>query len=129
MWTSYTDKRGYARVFYKKRMRSVSRLILAKKLGRPLKRGMMACHTCDEPSCVTEDHLWEGTNKDNQRDMKMKLRASHGEAHYKTNLTAQIVRKIRRMAPSHTYQELADIFQTNYFTVWNVVKRRSWIHI
>ena len=64
------DKRGYARVFYEARSHPVSRLILEKKLGRPLKRRMLACHTCDEPSCVTGRHLWEETHKDNQRDMK-----------------------------------------------------------
>jgi hypothetical protein len=46
----------------------VHRLILERKLGRPIKPGWFALHTCDNPPCVNEDHLYEGTYKDNMRD-------------------------------------------------------------
>jgi hypothetical protein len=42
---------------------------LALKLGRPIGDGLMALHTCDNPSCVLPDHLYEGTARDNSRDM------------------------------------------------------------
>jgi hypothetical protein len=44
------------------------RLALERKLGRPIKPGYLACHTCDWKSCVNPDHLYEGTYSDNQRD-------------------------------------------------------------
>lgn len=47
----------------------VHRLALERKLGRPIKPGMHALHTCDWPSCVNEDHLYEGTPGDNVCDM------------------------------------------------------------
>ena len=37
----------------------------------PVPAGMQVCHACDVPPCVNPNHLWLGSNKDNQAD-KMK---------------------------------------------------------
>jgi hypothetical protein len=47
----------------------VHRLVLERKLGRPIKPGLSALHICDYPICVNEDHIYEGTQKDNMRDV------------------------------------------------------------
>jgi hypothetical protein len=46
----------------------VHRLILERKLGRSIKSGYFALHICDCPSCVNQNHLYEGTHQDNMRD-------------------------------------------------------------
>jgi hypothetical protein len=48
------------------------RLLLENKLGRPVKPGYFACHSCDDHGCINADHLWEGTPADNSRDAKRK---------------------------------------------------------
>jgi hypothetical protein len=48
----------------------VSRIVLERKLGRKIRPGFFALHTCDYPPCVNVDHLYEGTTADNKRDMK-----------------------------------------------------------
>ena len=54
------------------------RIMLEMKLGRPIRPGFFACHTCDYPRCCNPDHLWEGTAKDNMQDAAKKGRTIKG---------------------------------------------------
>lgn len=44
------------------------RFALERALGRPIKKGMLALHTCDRSCCVNPKHLYEGTWRDNRND-------------------------------------------------------------
>lgn len=57
----------------------VHRASLSRKLGRDIKPNHFACHTCDVPLCCNPDHLWEGTQADNMRDMVGKGRLVRGK--------------------------------------------------
>ena len=48
------------------------RLVRSHKLGRPVKPGYFACHSCDDRGCINPDHLWSGTPADNGRQAKPK---------------------------------------------------------
>jgi|SRR5438876_6466287 len=44
------------------------RYILQQKLGRPIKEGYLACHSCNHSNCIQPEHIYEGTNRDNYND-------------------------------------------------------------
>ncbi len=107
VWKAGTDKDGYGK-FRKGR---AHRFALEKKLGRKIRAGFFALHTCDYPACVDARHLWEGTADDNLKDCKRKGRTFKGEAwqaahdvdqqcrgenNGRAKLTAAIVRACRR---------------------------------
>lgn len=60
----------------------VHRKILERKLGRPIKKGYHACHTCDVRNCLNADHLWEGSQTQNNKDMAAKGRYNYHRSHY-----------------------------------------------
>lgn len=71
LWTGTSDPDGYGLAALrgtKKRWKTfrVNRLVLALKLDRPLTA--WALHHCDVPGCINPEHLYEGTQKDNERD-------------------------------------------------------------
>lgn len=71
------------------------RRALEHKLGRPIRPGFNALHTCDNPPCVNEDHLWEGTQAENLADMVAKGRSNKGTKHWASKLTPEQVEAIR----------------------------------
>jgi hypothetical protein len=46
----------------------VHRCALEQKLGRPIREGFLALHHCDNRPCYEPEHLYEGTNAQNNQD-------------------------------------------------------------
>jgi hypothetical protein len=130
LWDGAKTKRGYPKLRYHDKMHTATRVLLARKLGRALRPGMEACHTCDVPSCCTPAHLFEGTRKDNQGDMARKGRSLRGERHNLAKLDNQKVLDIRRaFAQGQRRSDLARQYGVSWGMINFIVRRQNWKHI
>jgi hypothetical protein len=92
--------------------------------------GLSILHKCDTPLCVNPDHLFLGTQKDNQQDMVAKGRENRGEGRPQSKLTEEQVMEIRRLYVKGdneygTYG-LARKYGVHQGTIWGIVAGRRW---
>lgn len=66
-WQGTKNPKGYGQMSYRNHIQMAHRLVYMLKIG-PIPPGMLVCHTCDVRDCCTADHLFLGTEKDNNRD-------------------------------------------------------------
>lgn len=74
-WTGYTNG-GYGQLMVGGRTYRAHRLAWELEHG-PIPDGLLVCHTCDNPSCCNVDHLFLGTDLDNNRDKERKRRGGN----------------------------------------------------
>lgn len=136
-WPYVKDKDGYPLQTIDNRSTRLTRYVLAQKLGRPLLPGMMALHTCDNPSCVEEEHLYEGTQSDNMRDRSRRGRTPNnlpppkiGEAHHSVTLTREIVLDAReRRARGESVVSIASSHGVKPRAVYRAIIGVTWRHV
>lgn len=84
-------------------------------------------HSCDHPRCWNPEHLIGGSQKDNMIDARLKSRNSHGEQHYYSVLTADVVQEIRRLPINDT--ELAKKYNVTKTAIRHARIGRTWKHL
>lgn len=135
-WTAYRDKRGYGRMgTTDPRGRQV--LIYAHRVSYemhlerpPADRDVL--HKCDNPSCVRPDHLFLGTQAQNNADMiaKGRHRSVAGEANHNAKATCDVVREMRaRHRAGESAASLGRQFGISNGNACNIVKGKAWKHV
>ena len=87
-------------------------------------------HACDNRHCVNPDHLFLGTQKDNQSDMKQKGRHTFGEKSPNAKLkTADVLEIYRLHGAGVGTIRIAKRFGITKNMAWLIVTGKSWEHL
>lgn len=130
VWKGWKHRDRYGLVRINKRMYMAHRIAYQMSVG-PIPEGMLVCHRCDNPPCVRPDHLFLGTDYDNQQDAIRKGRIrnyARGERQWRAKLTQSQVDKIRAKYIPRKYSthKLAIEYGVNQQTIWAIIANRTW---
>lgn len=129
-YTGYIEPTGYGSIRFKKQRYKAHRASWIAHNGE-IPDGLLVLHTCDNPKCINIDHLWLGTQKENQEDMTRKGRGRFGEKNGRAILTEQQVRDIRANAsnPIITRAYLAEYYGISLGCLDGILYGNKWKHI
>lgn len=122
LWAGGLTADGYGKTWIQGRNELAHRTELARKLGRPIKPGLRALHHCDVRSCCEPQHLYEGTQRENMRDMTERDR---GRPLGRPAIPASVRAEIRNRydPPRVTQASLAREFGVHVSTINRIVNR------
>jgi hypothetical protein len=83
-WTGRINSSGYGIIYFNKKQQAAHRVAWQIANGE-IPKGMLVCHTCDNPPCVNVNHLWLGTHQDNMDDMTVKGRDANSQKTHCSN--------------------------------------------
>ena len=129
-WTGYISKDGYGSFTPSKIPIRAHRFMYQLTHG-VIPPGMLICHTCDNPICVNDAHLFLGSNSDNMKDAasKGRLDGKKGSDNPLAKLAEKQVLKIRSLKGTLTTRQIAKIFDISHSHVLNIQNRKAWTHI
>jgi hypothetical protein len=133
IWKASRDKYGYGQFTFRGECESAHRVAWILCNG-PIPEGLGVLHKCDNPPCVNPDHLWVGTQRDNNRDMYLKGRNKStpqiGSTNGSAKLTESDIPKIRGYVLAGLSQrKIAKLFNIDRGVVSRIVRGKSWTHV
>lgn len=129
-WSMCRFAQGYGVVRMGGKNLKAHRLSLEHALGRPLREGMCALHSCNNPPCCNPDHLREGTLQDNMDDKVRANRQSRGETNGKAKLALIQVNEIRANVNNLTRTQLANTYGVQTPCIAKIQRGKTWnLHV
>jgi hypothetical protein len=128
LWTAGRDPAGYGNFAMHGVSYKAHRFSWMLQYGEP-PSGMYICHRCDNPGCVNPQHLFCGTNSENQLDAVRKLRKRVGEMHHMAKLTGPEVREIKRLLDLVSQERLAARYGVARSTIAHIAHGVTWKQI
>jgi hypothetical protein len=131
-WQGRLNQDGYGRPHVGGKQIMAHRLSYETFVGK-IPKGLLVLHKCDNPCCVNPNHLFIGTDMDNQKDMIKKGRKRWGEREPRALLTDDAVKFIRKHGkpkdPKYGWRPLGKRFGVSSETIRAAFHARQWKHI
>jgi len=123
-WCGSRDSWGYGLINVNgKKCIKTHRLAWALLHG-PIPRGLLVCHSCDNPACIEPSHLWLGTDKENTRDSIKK-----GRFHSKLK-DKEVLSILKRYTGARCQQrDLAKEYGVSIQTINDLLHGRTWARL
>lgn len=129
-WSGAKDKDGYG-FFRDENTKQVKAHRWSYKYHNGnLQNGMVICHSCDNPSCVNPQHLWQGTHQDNEndKDAKNRRKGAHiGTGNHCVVLTEKEVIEIWNS--NDTKADLGRAYGVSESTIRKIHWGQTWKHL
>ena len=123
LWTASPGGGGYGQLWVSGRYRLAHRVVLERKLGRPIADGMEACHSCNNRLCVNPNHLREDTHQSNIAER----RHARGERVGGVKLNAEQIPLIRN--DSRSERVIARELGVSSNIIGDIKRRNIWKHV
>lgn len=128
-WRDSLNNKGYGQFGMNGTMRIASRVAYELTYGF-IPMGMSVLHHCDNSKCCRPDHLFLGTQADNQQDMKRKGRSTRGERDGQTKLVAEQIQSIRKeYTEGKSIAQLAREYRVCRAQIRRILTGERWGHI
>ncbi|HEV8261834.1 MAG TPA: HNH endonuclease signature motif containing protein [Burkholderiales bacterium] len=102
----------------------------------PIPSGLLVLHRCDNQLCVNPEHLFLGTNSDNQKDAYAKGRKKRfkrpmpGVTNPAAKLNDDLVREMRKLREEGwVLKKLSQKFSISIPVAHKIVRREIWKHV
>jgi hypothetical protein len=131
-WTGATTSKGYGNIWWHGK-NFPTHVVAFDECVDDIPKGMMVCHSCDNPPCCRPSHLFLGNAQDNTDDMMIKGRhvSMSGENHGGAILIELEVREIFHLAwqGDFTLQAIGNRFGVSRTLVRYIKYGQSWAHL
>lgn len=131
VWTASIAGKGYGQIKLPKQRKQIYAHRLSYLIHKgELQDGQFVCHTCDNPRCVNPEHLFVGTAKDNQQDMKAKGRHLYGSKNVRAVLNDEIVKEILiDLSGDASQSAIAKHYGVSQITISRIKRGERWAHL
>ena len=124
------DWDGYPLLFRRGKTIRISRFIYEECYGL-IPNNHIVRHKCDNPNCISPEHLVIGTYQQNSDDMVSRNRSAKGIKNASAKLTESDVLSIRKEYKKDVIRmkDLSEKYGVSITVISNVIKNKSWRHI
>ena len=129
VWMGSTQVRGYGEIISNNRKHLAHRASYEAFVGK-IPKGMYVCHACDNVACVNPNHLFLGTQNQNQQDMASKGRSTRGVKNPMAKLDEYGVKQIKEgIKAGQSDSSLAKSWMVCRQTINNIRNKKVWNHV